>query len=265
MGIPHGQGRTAWTTFSDHVEGDDTKRRLSKLVAGVIGTALMVSAGVLGFATVAPSFASTRPVVHTPTSLEVAAAPLNGHVAGLVAQRQRAILATVAKIRRAELDILLDRRDENTRTSVMAVKKEISLLRNLSRFFWPTEGTVTSGFGWRIHPVLRYRKLHNGADIPGACSNPIYAAQSGKVVKTGTGYSGGSGNNMRIDHGTIDGRNIQTAYLHMTRFIVKTGEYVNKGEVVGYVGTTGLSTRCHLHLSLYKDGVGSDPLQYVKK
>ncbi|MGV8909403.1 MAG: M23 family metallopeptidase [Propionicimonas sp.] len=160
--------------------------------------------------------------------------------------------------------MLLDRHHLRARTSASTVKAEISRLRNLSTFLWPTEGNVSSGFGYRVHPITGVLKLHNGADIGGACNNPIYAAQSGKVVKTGTGFSGGSGNNVRVDHGTINGKNIQTAYLHMTRFIVTVGQRVNKGDIVGYVGSTGLSTACHLHLTLYKNGAGSDPLEYVK-
>ena len=161
--------------------------------------------------------------------------------------------------------MLLERRQQRARTGASTVKTEISRLRNLSTFLWPTQGNVSSGFGPRVHPVLGYSKLHNGADIGGACNNPIYAAQSGKVVKTGTGFSGGSGNNVRVDHGTINGATIQTAYLHMTRFIVSVGQRVNKGDLIGYVGSTGLSTACHLHLTLYKNGAGSDPLAYLKK
>ena len=165
----------------------------------------------------------------------------------------------------AEQGILLRRHHQRARTNASTVKTEISRLRNLSTFLWPTEGGVVSGFGPRVHPILGYRRLHNGADIGGACNNPIYAAQSGKVIKTGTGFSGGSGNNVRVDHGTIDGKNIQTAYLHMTRFVVAVGQQVDKGDLIGYVGSTGLSTACHLHLTLYKNGAGGDPLEYIKK
>lgn len=219
----------------------------------------------LGFATVVPSFATTHPPTQESTLPDVGElAQFENTVAQLVAERQQALSATKSDIVEAEQTVLLNRHHQRARTSASAVKIEISRLRNLSTFLWPTEGAVSSGFGYRIHPVLGYRRLHNGADIGGACNNPIYAAQSGKVIKTGTGFSGGSGNNVRVDHGTIDGKNIQTAYLHMTRFVVSVGRHVNKGELIGYVGSTGLSTACHLHLSLYKDGVGSDPLEYVK-
>lgn len=220
----------------------------------------------LGSATIVPSFATTQPVAQaSPAASADAPAQLENAVTRLSDERRETLASSAAEIGSAEQGILLNSHHQRARTSQQAVKTEISRLRNLSTFLWPTEGDVSSGFGYRIHPILRVLKRHNGADIGGACNNPIYAAQSGKVIKTGTGYSGGSGNNVRIDHGTIDGKNIQTAYLHMSRFIVTVGQHVNKGDLVGYVGSTGLSTACHLHLSLYKNGVGSDPLEYVKK
>jgi murein DD-endopeptidase MepM/ murein hydrolase activator NlpD len=220
----------------------------------------------LGSATIVPSFATTRPAAQTsPASAADESAQRESTVTRLSDERRQTLASSAAEIDSAEQGILLNSHHQRARTSQQAVKTEINRLRNLSTFLWPTEGDVSSPFGYRIHPILRVLKLHNGDDIGGACNNPIYAAQSGTVVKTGTGYSGGSGNNVRIDHGTIDGNNIQTAYLHMTRFIVRVGQHVNKGDLVGYVGSTGLSTACHLHLSLYKNGVGSDPLEYVKK
>ena len=229
------------------------------LVGGTAAVTLVASATIL------PSFATTRPTQESSAPATNGPAQLESTVTRLSAQRQERLSADASEIGSAQQGILLTRHHNRARTSAAAVKTEISRLRNLSTFLWPTDGDVSSGFGYRIHPILRTRKLHNGADIGGACNNPIYAAQSGKVVKTSTGYSGGSGNNIRVDHGMIDGRNIQTAYLHMTRFIVQVGQRVTKGDLIGYVGSTGLSTACHLHLTLYKDGVGSDPLEYVKK
>lgn len=261
--------------LANRAGSNDPSPKPIEVVLGVVSPAMIgatVAVTLIGLVTTVPPSATARPAAHASTALEVATAPFDSHVAELVAQRQKGLLVTVAKISQTERDILLDRRHQTSRANAMAVtneisrlRKEIDRLRNLSRFLWPTKGRVSSGFGWRIHPVLGYRRMHNGADIPAACNNPIFAAQSGKVVRTGTGYSGGSGNNVRIDHGSIDGRSIQTAYLHMTRFIVKARQHVNKGEVIGFVGSTGLSTSCHLHVSLYKDGAGSDPLEYIKK
>jgi murein DD-endopeptidase MepM/ murein hydrolase activator NlpD len=83
------------------------------------------------------------------------------------------------------------------------------------------------------------------------------------VVKAEMGYNGGSGNNIRIDHGDIDGHQVETGYLHMTDYVVKVGQQVDKGDLVGHVGSTGLSTACHLHFSAYIDGHGTDPMQFI--
>lgn len=240
-------------------------RRVWALVSPVLVGAT-AAATLVASATILPSFATTLPVAEASTApVAEDLAQLEDAIPRLLAERQEALAAAEAEIGSAEQGMLLNNHHNQVQGRAKAVRTEIARLRNLSNFLWPTEGSVSSGFGYRIHPILRTRKLHNGADIGGACNNPIYAAQSGRVIKTGTGFSGGSGNNVRIDHGSIEGRNIQTAYLHMTRFIVKAGQRVSKGDLIGYVGSTGLSTACHLHLSLYKDGVGSDPLEYVKK
>ncbi len=86
-----------------------------------------------------------------------------------------------------------------------------------------------------MHPILHYYRMHDGDDIGGACGQPIWAAQSGVVVKAEMGYNGGSGNNVRIDHGDINGNNVQTGYLHMSKYTVSVGQHVDKGEVIGYV------------------------------
>lgn len=230
--------------------------------------AATATVALLGSAAIAPSFASSRPAAQAAGSAardQPGGGDRQADLARLVTERRLGLERASAEIESSGRAALLDAHHLRARRGSSAVRAEIKRLRNLSTFLWPTEGGVSSPFGWRVHPILGYRKFHNGADIGGACNNPIYAAQSGTVVRTGTGYSGGAGNNVRIDHGDIDGRNIQTAYLHMTRFVVRSGQDVKKGELIGFVGSTGLSTACHLHLSLYKDGAGSDPLEYVKK
>ncbi len=144
-----------------------------------------------------------------------------------------------------------------------AITTESDRLKNLSKFMWPTDGSVGSGYGMRFHPILHYWRMHDGDDIGGACGQPIWAAQSGVVVKAEMGYNGGSGNNVRIDHGDINGVDVQTGYLHMSRYVVSVGQHVNQGDVVGYVGDTGLSTACHLHFSAYKNGSGTDPMEFI--
>lgn len=156
---------------------------------------------------------------------------------------------------------------ERTRVQAAArAKAERERLRNLAVFAWPTAGGVSSGFGLRFHPILRVWRLHNGADIGGACGQEVRAAQDGRVVEVEpSGYNGGAGHFVRIDHGMINGSRIETAYLHLDKALVKVGQRVKKGDRIATVGSTGLSTACHLHLTLYKNGRGSDPLAYVKK
>lgn len=143
------------------------------------------------------------------------------------------------------------------------IRAERSRLRSLTAFRFPTAGRIGSGFGMRKHPILGYTRLHNGLDIGASCGTPIYAAQSGTVIKAGSSAS--SGINARIDHGRVKGAKVETAYLHMSRMAVTSGQRIDKGDLVGYVGNTGLSTACHLHFALYENGSGSDPQKYLRR
>ncbi len=184
----------------------------------------------------------------------------------LVKQRAQLIAETNLAVEAERDENAAENRHAMLADSLAAVDAEAERLRNLERFLWPTEGGVGSPWGRRLHPILRYYRLHGGADIGGRCGQPIYAAQSGVVTKADQGgYNGGSGNNVRIDHGDIKGTRVETAYLHMSKVVVKAGQKVTKGDLIGNVGSTGLSTSCHLHLSLYKNGANSDPMQYVQR
>ena len=148
-----------------------------------------------------------------------------------------------------------------------AILDEAERLERLSEFMWPVDGELSpgNGYGMRLHPILRRYRMHDGVDISAKCGQPIYASQSGTVVNTTSGYSGGSGISAKIAHGKFEGIQVTTAYLHMSKLIVSQGDKVEKGQEIGYVGSTGLSTGCHLHLSLYKDGSSANPLEYVKR
>ncbi|MGC3953205.1 MAG: M23 family metallopeptidase [Propionicimonas sp.] len=184
----------------------------------------------------------------------------------LVKQRTQAIAQVGDQVEAERYEDAAAKRNSQLKKNAASIEQEAERLRNLAIFLWPTEGGVGSPWGQRLHPILHYYRLHGGADIGGRCGQPIYAAQSGTVTKVATGgYNGGSGHNIRIDHGDINGIHVETAYLHMDEIVVKDGQSVTKGDLLGTVGNTGLSTACHLHLSLYKNGVNSDPLEYVKK
>ncbi len=149
----------------------------------------------------------------------------------------------------------------NQGKAIKAEEKRIKMERDRT-FFWPTAGGVSSWWGPRLHPILRYTRLHGGLDIGGACGQPIWAAHSGTV--TSVASSSASGNNVRIDHGMRDGKRLESSYLHMDTFAVKQGQKVTKGQVIGTVGNTGLSTACHLHFTTYIDGNNVDPVPFLK-
>ena len=125
---------------------------------------------------------------------------------------------------------------------------------------YPSSAAITSAYGMRFHPVLHVWKLHDGTDFGASCGSPIRAAADGVVSEKY--YNAGYGNRLIIDHGQVNGRYMTTAYNHATRYIVSAGQKVRQGQVVGYVGSTGYSTGCHLHLMLWVDGDMVNPMNY---
>ena len=123
--------------------------------------------------------------------------------------------------------------------------------------FWPTDGPIVSGFGYRTHPVYGTTRFHAGVDIDGACGQPIWAAEDGAVISAG--YNGGYGNATVIDHG--DG--LSTLYGHQSSLGLSSGQSVGRGQQIGLVGTTGLSTGCHLHFEVRVNGEPVDPVPYL--
>nr|WP_238345320.1 M23 family metallopeptidase [Actinopolymorpha cephalotaxi] len=113
----------------------------------------------------------------------------------------------------------------------------------------------------RFHPILHRWKLHDGTDFGAACGTPIHAAASGRVIARY--YNGAYGNRVLVSHGRMRGASIVTAYNHMSRYAVSNGERVSRGEVVGYVGTTGYSTGCHLHFMVYRNGSTTNPMNWL--
>lgn len=130
-----------------------------------------------------------------------------------------------------------------------------------SGFQRPVPGTMNSTFGWRFHPVYHYRKFHAGNDFPVACGTPVHATQDGTVIATTSGTA--AGNKVILSHGERDGKIITSSYHHLERFGVSEGQSVRRGDVVGYVGSTGASTGCHLHFEIHENGQPVDPAGYV--
>ena len=122
---------------------------------------------------------------------------------------------------------------------------------------WPVSGPVVSPFGWRIHPILHYRKMHTGIDIAVGYGVPVHAADSGTVIYAT--WMGGYGNVIIVDHGN----SISTLYAHQSSLAVGAGAHVGRGQVVGYVGSTGFSTGPHLHFEVRVNGNPVDPMGYL--
>lgn len=121
---------------------------------------------------------------------------------------------------------------------------------------WPSYCTyISSRQGPRVHPITGEYKNHGGTDIAASYGSAIYAADSGRVVSSSDGWNGGWGNYVMIDHGN----GMQTLYAHMSSRAVSVGQTVSRGQTIGYVGSTGMSTGPHLHFEMYVNGSRIDP------
>lgn len=128
-----------------------------------------------------------------------------------------------------------------------------------SGYVRPVNGTITSGYGGRVHPVLGYYKGHDGVDFGASCGTPVHAAQSGTVIAVE--YHRASGNRVKIDHGN----GVVTGYYHLQGFNTSVGASVGAGDTIGYVGSTGRSTGCHLHFAKMDEaGNYSNPMSILR-
>lgn len=115
---------------------------------------------------------------------------------------------------------------------------------------------IASGFGMRIHPIYGIAKMHNGLDFTAPQGTPIYATGDGVVTTAGLGT--GTGNHVIINHGY----GYETVYMHMVRVKAREGQHVKRGEVIGWVGSTGASTGPHCHYEVHINGVAVDPVYF---
>jgi len=125
----------------------------------------------------------------------------------------------------------------------------------------PVTGPVTSPFGYRIHPIYHYWGLHDGTDFGVSCGEGMRAAADGTVISRY--WSDVYGNRLYLDVGKVNGHNLTVVYNHATSYRVNVGDHVTRGEIVGYVGSTGWSTGCHLHFTVLQDGTAVDPMSYL--
>ena len=134
-------------------------------------------------------------------------------------------------------------------------------VRRAGRMLWPADGPLTSRYGYRTHPIYGDRRLHSGIDIGAGYGAAVSAAEGGTVVYAGAAQ--GYGTLVVISHGTQNGRDLATAYAHMSSVLVTQGQQVSTGQLVGRVGNEGNSTGPHLHFEVRLDGNPVDPLDYV--
>lgn len=123
-----------------------------------------------------------------------------------------------------------------------------------SGIFWPVQAPITSTFGMRFHPILHYARMHKGIDFGAHYGMPIAAAAEGQVIQAG--WAGGYGQQVRIAHGN----GLVTSYSHMSRMAVAPGTLVHQGQLIGFVGSTGLSTGPHLHFETLRNGEAVNPM-----
>ena len=123
-----------------------------------------------------------------------------------------------------------------------------------SGMIWPVNGHITSYFGYRYHPILHFSRFHAGVDIGASWGSPIVAAADGEVASAG--WAGGYGRSVHIAHSG----GIVTTYNHMSQIVAQPGTYVHAGQLIGYVGSSGLSTGPHLHYEVLKNGTPVNPL-----
>ena len=115
---------------------------------------------------------------------------------------------------------------------------------------------VSSSYGYRMHPIYKTKKFHAGMDFTGAIGTPIYATGNGTVIANQ--FDKGYGRHVIIDHGF----NYKTVYAHMDKALVKKGQKVKRGDIIGYIGNTGLSTGPHLHYEVRKNDKPLDPVNF---
>lgn len=159
----------------------------------------------------------------------------------------------------------LEQSSQEITSQIMRYAKGKKGYYGTGRFVKPCDGWLSSLFGIRFHPIFKRRIRHMGIDLAGKYGTPIRAADSGVVIVSGEpAQYRGYGKITVIDHGQgKDGRRISTVYAHQSQLMVREGDTVRQGQVIGLVGSTGHATGPHLHFEVRLDGIPVDPLNYV--
>ena len=155
----------------------------------------------------------------------------------------------------------LERQSESLQKMISKGYQNSTVKTSSAGFMKPIAGRITSPFGWRTHPIFNSRTFHSGVDIGGPNYGSIRASNGGKVIYSG--WYGGYGKVVIIDHGIIGGHPMTTLYAHMSTIKVNNGQTVTKGQVIGLEGTTGYSTGPHCHFEVRINGKPNNPLNYI--
>lgn len=164
-----------------------------------------------------------------------------------------------AAYERAERE--LERQSVSLQSMISKSYSHSSVKISSGGFMKPIAGRITSPFGWRVHPIFKSRTFHSGVDIGGPNMGAIRASNSGRVIYSG--WYGGYGKVVIIDHGVVNGNPMTTLYAHMSVTKVSKGQAVTKGQVIGLEGTTGYSTGPHCHFEVRINGKPNNPLNYI--
>lgn len=158
------------------------------------------------------------------------------------------------------LEILIQQKVAEARATEEAQTKTNSrtvIIRGTGVMAYPSDAATSSPFGWRIHPILGYRRFHAGLDFAASYGSTIRAADSGRVIFAG--WYGGYGRAVIIDHGN----GLTTLYGHTSELYVSEGQAVERGQAIAAVGSTGFSTGPHLHFEVRRNGTPVDPANYL--
>lgn len=169
-------------------------------------------------------------------------------------------LASDIADKKADYDAAVEAEKESSKPASGSTKPTATndYVASSAKWLVPVKYTkFSSPYGWRVHPVYKDWRFHYGVDLSAAKNTPIIATRSGKV--TLATYSSSAGYYVKVDHG--DG--FTSIYMHMTRYIVKKGDTVDAGQVIGYVGSTGTSTGNHLHFGITHNGNYVNPAKYI--
>jgi murein DD-endopeptidase MepM/ murein hydrolase activator NlpD len=210
-------------------------------------------------------------------TLETRAAVAAVEVAERVEDRTRA-RRDAARAKKADQRRLHQLHKERDRISQLIRRHEAKLRRQRSKaaiarakkasrshtgaLMRPIDSYITSPYGMRLHPVYHRWALHDGTDFGAACGRPVHAAAGGRVI--GRYYDVGYGNRVIIAHGYLRGAAVTTTYNHLSRYSSHVGQRVRRGDVIGFVGTTGYSTGCHLHFMVFRNGRTVNPMTWLR-